>query len=195
MHRHQYTGRKLGRKAAPRKALLRNLASQIILHEQVTTTLPKAKEVRPILEKLITRAKKDSFVNRRLVAKFLSNKDKSVAKLFEELGPLYADRNGGYLRIIKTANRKGDNADMAVIQLLDTDKLTRKEVESSEKRKTKSKKSIDGESAVANKRKPVKPAVKKSPAKKPVLSAKKAEKPRPKVEIPTSNSKKVTSEK
>lgn len=166
MHRHQYKGRKLGRKTAPRKALLRNLASQIVLHEQVKTTLPKAKEVRPILEKLITKAKKDTFVNRRLVAKFLSNNDKSLAKLFEQLGPLYKDRNGGYLRIVKIANRKGDNAEMAIIQLLDTDKLTKKEVEANKKDKDKT---VKSDKTVGSKKAPVKKvAVKKAPAKKAV---------------------------
>jgi len=165
MHRHQYTGRKLGRKSAPRKALMRNLASQIILHEKITTTLPKAKEVRPILEKLITRAKKDTVTNRRLVAKYLSNNDKSLVKLFEQLGPLYAGRNGGYLRIVKTVNRKGDNAPMAIIQLLDTDKLTAKELKvKSEKPK------VDTAVKEKDTKKPVKKSTttvaKKAPAKK-----------------------------
>ncbi len=139
MHRHQYNGRKLGRKAAPRKALLRNLTAQVILHEQITTTLAKAKEVRPIVEKLITRAKNDTVANRRLAAKFLSQNDKSLEKLFEQLGPLYKERQGGYLRIVKTNNRLGDNAPMAIIQLLDTDKLTKKEVEAVKKPKAEAK--------------------------------------------------------
>jgi len=135
MHRHQYKGRKLSRKAGPRKALLRNLVSQVILYETIKTTLPKAKEVRPILEKLITRAKVDSVANRRQVAKYLSNKDKSLEKLFVELGPLYKDRAGGYLRIVKLGNRVGDNAEMAQIQLLDTEKLIKKEIENKNKKK------------------------------------------------------------
>jgi large subunit ribosomal protein L17 len=164
MHRHQFSGRKLGRKTAPRKALMRNLASQIILHESITTTLPKAKEVRPILEKLITRAKKDTVTNRRLVAKYLSNNDKSVAKLFEQIGPLYTTRNGGYLRIIKTLNRKGDNAPMAIIQLLDTDKLAKKEVEKAKDVTLSKAKSLDSSAKPQNDKK--KPAVKKAPTKK-----------------------------
>lgn len=128
MHRHQYKGRKLSRKTAQRKALMRNLASQIILHEKIETTLPKAKEVRPILEKLITKAKIDSVANRRHVAKYLSNRDKSLRKLFVELGPLYRDRKGGYLRIVRLSNREGDNAEMAQVQLIDTDKLTKEEI-------------------------------------------------------------------
>lgn len=133
MHRHQYKGRKLGRETAQRKTLMRGLASQIILYEKITTTLPKAKEVRPVIEKLITRAKVDSVANRRQVAKFLSNKDKALEKLFVELGPLYKNRNGGYTRIVKLGNRPGDNAPIAQIQLLDTGKLTKKAVEKAKK--------------------------------------------------------------
>lgn len=136
MHRHQYKGRKLGRKTAPRKALFRNLSSQLILHESITTTLPKAKEIRPIIEKLITRAKNDTVANRRIVAKFLSNKDKALEKLFVELGPLYKERNGGYTRIVKMGNRAGDNAEMAQIQLLDTEKLTRVKLEKKKEKST-----------------------------------------------------------
>lgn len=165
MHRHQYKGRKFGREAAQRKALMRNLAAQIILHEKITTTLPKAKEVRPILEKLITRAKTDSVANRRQVARYLSNNDKSLEKLFVELGPLYKERNGGYLRIIKVGNRKGDNAEIAQIQLLDTEKLTKKEVAKKEKSKTKT----------DSKEKEVKKTP-KIQAKKPVAKPKKAKK-------------------
>jgi large subunit ribosomal protein L17 len=126
MHRHQYRGRKLSRKSGPRKALIRGLASQVILYEKVTTTLEKAKEVQPVVEKLITRAKSGSLHDRRMALKVLPSNDLSLVKLFEELGPLYKDRNGGYTRIIKVENRAGDNARMAVIELLDTEKLTKK---------------------------------------------------------------------
>lgn len=135
MHRHQYTGRKLTREAGPRKALLRNLVSQVILYEKIKTTVEKAKEIRPILEKLITKAKKGTLADRRTVAKFLSNKDKAIAKLFDELGPLYKERKGGYTRIIKLPNRVGDNAKMAQIELLDTEKLTKKAMEKPKKEK------------------------------------------------------------
>lgn len=129
MHRHQYKGRKLAREAGPRKALLRNLASQVILHEKIRTTLEKAKEIRPTLEKLITRAKKGTLADRRIAGKFLSNNDRALDKLFAELGPLYKERKGGYVRIIKLSNRVGDNAKMAQIELLDVEKLTKKEME------------------------------------------------------------------
>lgn len=128
MHRHQFTGRKLSRKSGPRKALVRNLLSQIILHEKVITTVEKAKEVRPSLEKLITRAKGGTLADRRVAARTLSNNDLALVKLFEELGPLYKERNGGYSRIIKLGMRKGDGAMMAQISLLDTEFLTKKEM-------------------------------------------------------------------
>lgn len=128
MHRHSYKGRKFSRTAGPRKALLRSLAAQVILHERITTTLEKAKEVQPVVEKLITRAKSGTLADRRIVGRVLCLQDKSADKLFDELGPLYKDRNGGYTRIIKLDNRVGDNAKMAQIQLLDTEKLTKKAV-------------------------------------------------------------------
>jgi large subunit ribosomal protein L17 len=112
--------------AGPRKALLRSLATQVILHEKITTTYEKAKEVQPVVEKLITRAKSGSLHDMRIAGKMLSSADKSLEKLFVELGPLYKERNGGYTRIIKIENRKGDNARMAIIELLDTEKLTKK---------------------------------------------------------------------
>lgn len=130
MHRHQYKGRKLKREAGARKALLRNLTSQVILHEKITTTLEKAKEVRPVVEKLITKAKRGTLADRRFVGAFLSHKDKALEKLFAELGPLYKDRKGGYTRITKLPSRAGDNANMAQIELLETEKLTEKEMES-----------------------------------------------------------------
>lgn len=141
MHRHQYKGRKLSRETGPRKALVRNLISQVILYEKIKTTEAKAKEIRPTLEKLITKAKKGTLADRRNAARVLSNNDKALEKLFSELGPLYKDRNGGYVRIIKLPNRVGDNAKMAQIELLDTEKLTKKEMEKKDiKHKTKDKK-------------------------------------------------------
>lgn len=135
MHRRSFKGRKLSREAGPRKAMLKNLASQVILHEKITTTLEKAKEIRPIVEKLITKAKKGTIADRRIAGAFLSNNDRSLEKLFVDLGPLYKDRNGGYTRIVKLGNRKGDNAKMAQIQLLDTEKLTKKEIEAAKAKK------------------------------------------------------------
>jgi large subunit ribosomal protein L17 len=107
-----------------RKALLRSLATSVILYEKVKTTLPKAKEIRPIVEKLITTAKKGDLSAIRELNKYLLD-EKAAQKLISELGPLYKDRNGGYTRIVKIQNRFGDNASMAIIELLDTEKLTR----------------------------------------------------------------------
>jgi len=138
MHRHQYKGRKLSRESGPRKALIRNLVSQLILHEKITTTYEKAKEIQPVAEKMITNAKKGTLAARRNVTKFLSQNDRAVEKLFNEFGPLFSERPGGYTRIVKLGNRQGDNAKIAQIQILDTEKLTKKEIEA--KKPTTSKK-------------------------------------------------------
>jgi large subunit ribosomal protein L17 len=166
MHRHQNTGRKLRREAGPRKALLRNLVSQVILNEKIKTTLEKAKEVRPILEKLITKAKKGTLADRRNAGKFMTNNDKALEKLFAELGPLYAERKGGYTRIIKIPNRFGDNAKMAQIELLDTEKLTKKEMEKPKKEKKVKKEEGKGPKSVKITEKTVKKGVKKPTLKK-----------------------------
>jgi large subunit ribosomal protein L17 len=98
--------------------MFRNMATSLILHEQIETTLEKAKELRPIVEKLITRAKKDTLPSRRLAYSYL--KDKSVVhKLFTEVGPRFAARNGGYTRVVRSGNRAGDAAKMAVIALVE----------------------------------------------------------------------------
>ncbi len=118
MHRHGYKGRKLGRKRDQRKALLRNLAKQVIEHGSIETTLPKAKEVLPIVEKLITKAKKSGLANRRLIISKLG--DVRVANLLvDQLAPQLKNRDSGYLRIEKTATRVGDNAQMAVVEFVD----------------------------------------------------------------------------
>lgn len=133
-------GSKFGRKFQQRKALMRSLSSQIILHESIKTTLPKAKAVRPIVEKLITKAKNGTMHDKRIAGKFLSSNDKALEKLFVELGPLYKNRQGGYTRIIKLGKRSGDGAEMAQIQLLDTEKLTKKEIEKKKEKKSSVKK-------------------------------------------------------
>ncbi|WP_225205887.1 50S ribosomal protein L17 [Novosphingobium huizhouense] len=118
--RHKLGQRKLGRTSSHRIALLRNLAAALIKHEQITTTLPKAKELRPYLEKLITLAKKGGLSNRRLAhARLLDEAQEK--KLFEVLAARYADRNGGYTRIIKAGFRASDAAPIAVIELVDRD--------------------------------------------------------------------------
>tara|TARA_B100000686_G_scaffold341236_1_gene418325 strand:+ start:542 stop:970 length:429 start_codon:yes stop_codon:yes gene_type:complete len=119
--RHFKRGRKLNRTASHRSALLSNLASSFIIHKQITTTQPKAKELRKFAERLVTYAKKDSLHGRRLILKNIKGKlNKKIANiLIHDLAPNYKDRNGGYTRIIKLDNRKNDNAEMCIIEFVD----------------------------------------------------------------------------
>ena len=116
--RHKKSGRILGRKSSHRKAMYRNMSASLIEHETIRTTVPKAKELRRVVEPLITLAKEDSVANRRLAFDRLRSKQ-SVGKLFNELGPRFKERPGGYLRILKIGHRAGDAAPMAIVQLLD----------------------------------------------------------------------------
>jgi len=116
--RHRKSGRQLNRNSSHRKAMFQNMANSLFLHEVIKTTLPKAKELRRVVEPLITKAKSDSVANRRHVFSKLRD-DAMVAKLFTELGPFYKDRPGGYVRILKTGFRSGDKAPMALVQLVD----------------------------------------------------------------------------
>lgn len=116
--RHLNTGRKLSRDSSHRRSMLRNMAVSLMRHEQIRTTVPKAKELRRVVEPLITLAKNDSVSKRRLAFDRLRDRE-TVMKLFNELGPRYKDRPGGYLRILKCGYRAGDCAPMAIIQLLD----------------------------------------------------------------------------
>ena len=116
--RHHKSGRILGRKSSHRKAMFRNMASSLIKHETIRTTVSKAKELRRVVEPLITLAKEDGVANRRLAFDRLRDKV-SVGKLFNELGPRFKARPGGYLRILKAGHRAGDAAPMAIVQLLD----------------------------------------------------------------------------
>jgi len=116
--RHMKSGRKLNRNSAHRKAMFRNMASSLFEHEVIKTTVPKAKELRRVAEPLITLAKEDSVAHRRLAFDRLRNR-KIVTKLFNELGPRYVDRPGGYLRILKCGYRAGDKAPMAYVELVD----------------------------------------------------------------------------
>lgn len=115
--RHLKKGNHLGRTASHKKALMRNMAAQVIEHKEIKTTLAKAKELRKYVERMITYGKRGSVHHRRLAFKFLQNKE-AVTALFEEIAPAYEDRNGGYTRIIKLGNRKGDNAEISIIQLV-----------------------------------------------------------------------------
>jgi large subunit ribosomal protein L17 len=116
--RHGHGLRKLNRTTSHRLAMFRNMANALLTHEQITTTLPKAKELRRVVEPMITMGKKPTLANRRLAYNRLRDRD-TVSKLFGVLGPRYAKRNGGYLRILKSGFRKGDNAPMALMSLLD----------------------------------------------------------------------------
>jgi large subunit ribosomal protein L17 len=116
--RHGNGLRKLNRTSSHRLAMLRNMSNSLIEHEVIKTTLPKAKELRMVVEPLITLGKKDNLANRRLAFNRLRDRD-MVSKLFTELGPRYATRPGGYLRILKFGFRHGDNAPMALVELVD----------------------------------------------------------------------------
>ncbi len=116
--RHRYSGRKLGRTGAHRRAMFRNMTASLVEHEFIKTTLPKAKELRRVAEPLITLAKNDSVANRRLAFSRLQDKA-AVGKLFGELAPRYENRPGGYIRILKCGFRSGDAAPMAYVELVD----------------------------------------------------------------------------
>lgn len=119
--RHRQSGRQLNRNSPHRTAMFRNMASSLFEHEIIKTTLVKAKELRTVAEPLITLAKKDSVANRRLAFDRTRNKE-MVGKLFSELGPRYAERPGGYIRILKCGERPGDKAPMAYVELVDRPK-------------------------------------------------------------------------
>lgn len=130
--RHKLAHRKLNRTASHRKAMFANMASSLIEHEQIVTTLPKAKELRPIVEKLVTLAKRGDLNSRRLAIARTRNKEMSK-KLFDVIGPRYKDRQGGYIRIMKAGFRYGDNAPMAVIEFVDRDESAKGAVDHAKK--------------------------------------------------------------
>ena len=118
--RHQKAGRKLNRTASHRKAMFANMAASLIIHEQIVTTLPKAKEIRPIVEKLVTLGKRGDLHARRQAVSQVQDQD-AVRKLFDVIASRYATRNGGYLRIMKAGFRQGDNAALAVVEFVERD--------------------------------------------------------------------------
>ncbi|MBB4658890.1 50S ribosomal protein L17 [Parvularcula dongshanensis] len=122
--RHGVAHRKLNRTASHRKAMFANMAASLIKHEQITTTLPKAKELRPIADKLVTLAKKGDLAARRQAISQIRDAA-MVGKLFETLGPRYAERQGGYTRVMKAGFRHGDNAPIAVIEFVDRDETAK----------------------------------------------------------------------
>ncbi|MEM7044810.1 MAG: 50S ribosomal protein L17 [Pseudomonadota bacterium] len=118
--RHRLSGRKLNRTSSHRKAMFANMAAALVKHEQITTTLPKARELRPFVEKLVTLGKRgDLHARRQIIAK--TRDEKTAAKLIDTLGPRYDGRPGGYIRVLKAGFRRGDNAPMAVIEFIDRD--------------------------------------------------------------------------
>lgn len=129
---HRIKGRKLSRNSAHRKALLRNLFASLINHESIKTTLPKAKELKPYAEKIISIAKVDSLANRRLVASITANQS-IVEKLFSSIGKRVLNRPGGYLRIMKYGFRTGDKAPMSIIQFVDRDETSSNDSHKDEK--------------------------------------------------------------
>lgn len=118
--RHRKAGRKLNRTSSHRKAMFKNMANALIKHEQIKTTLPKAKELRPVVERLITKAKKGGLANRRLLIAELQD-EAMVTKLMDVLAGRYAEREGGYCRVLKAGFRYGDAAPMAIIEFVDRD--------------------------------------------------------------------------
>ena len=138
----------LGRKSAHRQALLANLACDLIEHKRINTTVAKAKALRKYVEPLLTKSKVDSTHSRRTVFSYLQNKD-VLTELFREVAPKIADRPGGYVRIIKTGNRQGDNAEMALIELVDFNTLYVKEEKTTKAKRTRRKKSTTTDAPVA----------------------------------------------
>ncbi len=126
--RHRIAHRKLNRTASHRKAMFANMASSLVEHEQIVTTLPKAKELRPFVEKLVTLAKKGDLNSRRIAIARMRNKEQAK-KLFDVIGPRYAERSGGYIRVMKAGFRHGDNAPMAVIEFVDRDESAKGKVD------------------------------------------------------------------
>jgi large subunit ribosomal protein L17 len=144
--RHGNGLRKLGRTSSHRLAMLRNMTVSLLRHEEIRTTLPKAKELRRVIEPMITLGKKASLANRRLAFDRLRDRD-IVEKLFDDLGPRYAKRNGGYLRILKMGFRNGDNAPMALVTLMDRSEETAEPKAEEKKKKGEPKKAAEEKKA------------------------------------------------
>ena len=132
--RHRLSGRKLGRNGSHRRALLRNLVTSFLEHERLVTTLPKAKEIRPIAEKMITLGKRDTLHARRQVQSFLLD-DSTAKKVFDTIAPRFSSRPGGYSRIIRLGPRVGDGADVAVIELLGSELDVKKSLQAEQPEK------------------------------------------------------------
>lgn len=183
--RHGVRGRQLGRNTSHRRALFRTLVTSVLDKEKIETTVEKAKEIRPIVERMITYGKRGDLNSRRIAASFISTKD-VVKKLFDTIAPRFKDRNGGYTRIIRTRRRQGDAAEMAVIELLGA--------ESKPEEKKEEKKSPAKKTKAEAKAKAEKPA-KKEKAEKPKAKEAKAPKTEKAKEKPKEKAKKKAKEK
>ena len=170
---HNRAGRKLGRTTAHRKSLFRNQLSSLLTHERITTTLPKAKELRPLAEKMITLGKRGGLHARRLAVKNLPDKD-AVKRLFDEIAPRFKERAGGYTRIMKLGRRQGDGAEMAILEFIDFDFAQRRaekkvaEKAAVEKKETlldKAKRLVTGSGGEAAKAEGAEPAIDETPEK------------------------------
>jgi len=150
--RHKVAGWKLGRNTAHRRSLLRNLVTSLIVEERIETTMPKAKAMRPHVEKMITLGKRGDLAARRLASSYLMTGE-AVTKLFDTIAPRFGDRNGGYLRIVRTAWQKGDGAEKAFIELLGSEKVLdekrEKRAEARAKRVAEAKKAMEEAEAQA----------------------------------------------
>ena len=150
--RHKEAGWRLGRNTAHRRSLLRNLVTSLIIEERIETTLPKAKAMRPQVEKMITLGKRGDLASRRQAAAYLMTRE-AVSKLFDTVAPRFGDRNGGYLRIVRTGWNRGDGADKAFIELLGSEKLVeekkQKRAEARAKRAAETKKAMEDAEAQA----------------------------------------------
>lgn len=170
--RHRIAGRKLGRDSSHRQAMLRNLSASLIEHEKVTTTLAKAKEVRRFTEKLVTLSKRETLHARRTALRQIPNR-RAVAKLFDTLSARYAGRPGGYTRIFKLGPRRGDNAEMALIEFVASETPSKAEEPDQKAKKGKAKAASADKAKATKKKAPVK---KKAPAKKTAAKDKAAAK-------------------
>ena len=140
--RHKIAGRKLGRNPSHRRAMLRNLVTSFLQHERLVTTLPKAKELRPLAEKMITLGKRDTLHVRRQVSAYLLD-DSTAKKVFDTIAPRFSDRPGGYSRIVRLGPRVGDGADVAVIELLGSDQEVKKAEDTTESEDSKGEKAAE----------------------------------------------------
>jgi large subunit ribosomal protein L17 len=163
--RHHKSGRKLNRTSSHRSAMFRNMAVSLFRHEQIRTTLPKAKELRRVAEPLITMGKNPSLSNRRLAFARLRDRE-IVGKLFDDIGVRFKDRPGGYLRILKTGYRTGDAAPMAIVQLVERKSVVAEPAEKPAKKKTPAKKAAPKKTEAKAEKKEAKATKKKAAAKK-----------------------------